>query len=40
MNNGHTDCRISNLEFLKHNRNIKVPGTLRNHGYSVSCSVE
>lgn len=22
MNNDHTDCRISNLEFLKHNRNV------------------
>lgn len=22
MNNNHTDCRISNLEFLKHNRNV------------------
>lgn len=22
MNNNHCDCRISNLEFLKHNRNV------------------
>ena len=22
MNNNHMDCRISNLEFLKHNRNV------------------
>lgn len=22
MNNDHMDCRISNLEFLKHNRNV------------------
>ncbi|MDQ0216799.1 hypothetical protein J2S13_003285 [Oikeobacillus pervagus] len=22
MNHGHMDCRISNLEFLKHNRNV------------------